>query len=137
MVETYEGISQDSTRKILDSKDILKRQERVLDVFKVLDDLKLAELKDVSLVEQAELLPVESKPRMLAEGKIVNLPAQQGLSPSSSEVGGVVGAGIGGLVGLLIAKAAKDENYVAWAGLGAAIGGAIGSLIGSYWKSGA
>ena len=137
MNNTYKGISKDSTKKLLDSKEKLKRQERVLDVFKVIDDLKLKELENVSLVDQVERLPIESESRMLAEEKVSDIPSRQGLAPSGAGVGGVVGAGLGGLIGLLIAGAAKDENHVAWAGLGAAMGGAIGALIGSFWDSGA
>lgn len=131
----YKKLSSDSRKKIIDSKEILKRQDRVVDVFRVLDDLELDELSQVSLLEEAEHLPMDSEERVLIEGKVETLAnAERGFSPSGSGVGGAIGAGLGGLIGLLIARSAKDENVVAWAGLGAAVGGAVGALIGSFWN---
>jgi hypothetical protein len=130
-------LSQESAKKIIDSGTILRRQERVMDVFREIDKMKLIELEDVSLVKEIELLPADSSPRELMDAKLDELPtAYHGLKPSKATMGGAIGTAIGGIVGLLVARTAKDRNYVGWAGLGGAMGGAIGALIGSLWDIG-
>jgi hypothetical protein len=135
--DRYKKLSPESTKKIIDSKELLKRQKRVIDVLKVIDSIRLEELADVSLVEQTELLPPDSEPKMFAEERIDSLITQYSeFRPSSVGVGGIVGASLGGLIGFLIARGVKDSNYMAWTGLGATFGGFIGALIGSFWDTG-
>ncbi|MHA1864462.1 MAG: glycine zipper 2TM domain-containing protein [Candidatus Thorarchaeota archaeon] len=132
------GLSEESARKLVDKSLLLKRQERVLDVLRKIDEMKLIELDEISLVEQAEKLPLDSQERRIVEQRVEDIPkVYKGLKPSGSAVGGLIGAGLGGVIGYLIVGASDNKDRMAGTGLGAALGGAIGSFIGSLWDTGA
>ena len=136
MDNEFKSLSQGSTTKLVESAYLFKRQKRVVEVFSVIDSLKLSELKDVELVVQAQKLPADSTEKHLVEGTLENLSVHyREFSPSAAGIGGAIGAGMGSLIGLLVARSIDDRNYVGWAGLGGAIGGAVGALIGSLWDS--
>ena len=99
-----EFLTPESARKLIDSAPLMKRQERVLEMFNTIDQLKLQELKGVSLVEQARSLPKDSKEREMCESKVSSLPRQYGTSmPSGTGAGLAIGTALGGLIGLLVA----------------------------------
>lgn len=132
------GLSEESARKLVDKSLLLKRQERVLDVLRKIDEMKLIELDEISLVEQAEKLPLDSQERRIVEQRVEDIPkVYKGLKLSGSAVGGLIGAGLGGVIGYLIVGVSDNKDRMAGTGLGAALGGAIGSFIGSLWDTGA
>ena len=129
-------LSEESTKKLVESADFLKRQERVVDILQAIDQLKLSELEEIKLVDQVAKLPNDSEEKKFVDGSIYDfVEGQKKSSFSKAGIGGVVGASLGGLFTYLIAQSVENDNAVAWASLGAALGGAIGGLLGSVWDN--
>lgn len=135
--EEIEILSKESIEKLMNESSLLKRQNRVVDIFRIIDGLKITELENISLVEQSKKLPVDSIEKQIVEQKIEDVSLiYKSFKPSKSSVGGLIGAGIGGIIGYLIAGTTNGENKIAGTGLGAALGGVIGSFIGSLFDTG-